>query len=48
MTQFYPLLVVVYNMGGLCLVSEPFIIIGQLLLKHICSQLTIQHMRAGD
>jgi len=48
MTQFYPLLVVVYNMGGLYLVSEPFIIIGQLSLKCIPTQLTMQHMRVGD
>jgi len=48
MMQFYPLSVAVYNMGGLCLVSEPFIIIGLLLLKRIRSQLTIQRMKAGD
>jgi len=48
MMQFYPFLVAVYNLGGLCLVSELLIIIGQLLLNCICSQLTIQHMKAGD
>jgi len=48
MKELYPLLVAVYNMGGLCLMSEPFFAFGQLLLKYIPSQLTIRQLKSGD
>jgi len=35
MKELYPLSVAVYNMGGLCLMSGPFFVFGQLLLKCI-------------
>jgi len=47
-TEFYPLSVALYNMGGLCLVSEPFFVFGHLLLKCIHSHMTIKKLKAGD
>jgi len=46
--KLYPLSVTMYNMGGLCLVSEPFFAFGLLLLRSICSHMVIQQLKAGD